>query len=137
MYDSSGHGNHRGRYVVHSHGVASATKAAATSPAAIAFLRDFSNVPEAVAQHSTPVNITDTPTSATTSPGSAGILRARLLVFHGFQIANCPPPATSAPSPPSASGLPCVSAAASTPPGKATAGAPSPQRSPFFHFTSA
>src|SRR5260221_5720628 len=74
---------------------------------------------------------------ATISPGSAGILRARLLVFHGFQIANCPPPANSAPSPPSASGLPCVSAAASTPPGKATAGPPSPPPPPFFYFSSA
>src|SRR5258708_18900667 len=72
---------------------------------------------------------------ATISPGSADILPARLLVFHGFQIANCPPPANSAPSPPSASGLPCVSAAASTPPGKATAVAPSPPPPPFFFFS--
>src|SRR6267143_1782113 len=93
MYDYSGHGNHRGRYVVHSHGVHSATKAAATSPAAIAFLRDFSNVPEAVAQHSTPVDIIDNPEMFNTSTRSKSV--------HGElgypKINSCP--RNSSPSP--------------------------------------
>src|ERR1700682_5864237 len=73
MYVSSGHGSQRARCVVHSHGVTITTTTATTSPAAIVLLRDFSTLPEAVAQHSTLINIIDNPKMFSTSTRSKSV----------------------------------------------------------------
>ncbi len=59
--------------MVHIQGVITATNAAATKPAAIDLLRDFSDVPASVAQHSTPINIIDSPKMFSTSTRSKSV----------------------------------------------------------------
>src|SRR6267154_4665601 len=67
MYDSIGQGRRRGRPLVHNQGVATAIRVAAAKLKAIAFVRDFSNTREAVAQVNSPISIIDSPKIFSTS----------------------------------------------------------------------